>query len=71
MTREELYEMLKKSQGSKGYLFSSNKERVNGAYGCSVVIRERYGYMCCRCRPKSETGNRIMISMPLVYRVAD
>ncbi len=61
MTKEELYEMLKKSQGSKGYFFSSNKR---GSWilwrHCSLT---KSGMATCAALAGSHpvTGNRIQI----------
>ena len=72
MTKEELYEMLKKAQGAKGYFFSSNTERVMELMEALLVNKERYGYMCCPCR--LSFGDRKQdsdIICPCVYREED
>lgn len=72
MTKEELYGMLKKAQGAKGYYFSGNTERVMELMEALLVNKERYGYMCCPCR--LSFGDRTQdtdIICPCVYREED
>ena len=72
MNKEELYEMLKKSQEPKGYYFSNDQEHVFELLEALLVNRERYGYMCCPCRLSS--GDRESdkdIICPCVYREPD
>lgn len=69
---EELYEILRKVQEPKGFLFSNNKERVLELLEALIVNKERYGYMCCPCRLSS--GDRDQdkdIICPCVYRESD
>jgi len=72
MTKEELYEMLKKVQEPKGYYFSNDKERVMELMEALLTNKERYGYMCCPCRLSA--GDREQdadIICPCAYREED
>ena len=72
MTKEELYEMLKKVQEPKGYYFSNDKDRVMELMDALLENKERYGYMCCPCRLSS--GDRKQdadIICPCAYREED
>ena len=72
MTKEELYEMLKKAQEPKGYFFSTDKERVMELMEALLTNKERYGYMCCPCRLSA--GDREQdadIICPCKYREED
>ena len=72
MTKEELYEMLKKVQEPRGYYFSNDMERVMELMEALIINKERYGYMCCPCRLSS--GDREQdadIICPCVYREED
>lgn len=72
MTAEQLYEMLRKVQGPKGYLFSRERDKVLELLDGLLINRERYGYMCCPCRLAS--GNRDWdrdIICPCAYREED
>ena len=72
MTKEELYEMLKKVQEPKGYCFSSDTERVMDLMEALIANKERYGYMCCPCRLSSgDRENDSDIICPCVYREQD
>lgn len=72
MTKEELYEMLKKVQEPKGYYFNKDKVKVMELMDALLVNKERYGYMCCPCRlsfgdRKQDTD----IICPCAYRQED
>ena len=72
MTKEELYNMLKKVQEAKGYYFNSDMTRVMELMEALIVNKDRYGYMCCPCRLSS--GDREQdadIICPCVYREED
>ena len=72
MTKEELFEMLKKVQEPKGYYFSDDMERVMDLMDALLANKERYGYMCCPCR--LSFGDREEdedIICPCVYREED
>ena len=72
MTVQELYEMLKKAQESKGYYFNKDRDRVLDLLEGLLANKERYGYMCCPCRLAS--GDREWdrdITCPCVYREPD
>ena len=72
MTKEELYEMLKKAQEPKGYFFSTDKERVMELMEALLVNKERYGYMCCPCRLSAgEKEQDEDIICPCTYREED
>jgi ferredoxin-thioredoxin reductase catalytic subunit len=69
---EKLYEMLRKLQEPKGYLFSRDRERVFDLLSALLINRERYEYMCCPCRLASGDRDRDRdITCPCVYREAD
>ncbi len=72
MTAEELYELLKKQQESRGYFFNKDLKRVLQLLDGLLVNRARYGYMSCPCRlaandPKWDRD----IICPCVYREPD
>ena len=72
MTAEQLYEMLRKVQEPKGYLFSRDRKKVFDLLDGLLINRERYGYMSCPCRLAS--GNRDWdrdIICPCIYREED
>ncbi len=72
MTKEELYEMLKKAQEPKGYYFSNNKERVMELLDALLLNKERYGYMCCPCRLSAgDKAQDADIICPCKYREED
>jgi ferredoxin-thioredoxin reductase catalytic subunit len=72
MTKEDLYEMLKKVQEPKGYYFSSDKERVMELMEALLTNKERYGYMCCPCRLSSgDKEHDADIICPCKYREED
>ncbi|RLB41012.1 MAG: ferredoxin:thioredoxin reductase [Deltaproteobacteria bacterium] len=69
---ENLYEMLRKMQESKGYYFNKDKEKVFQLLEGLLVNKDRYGYMSCPCRVA--TGERQKdkdIICPCVYRDDD
>ncbi len=72
MTAEQLYEMLRKIQEPKGFIFNREHTKVLDLLDGLLINRERYGYMCCPCRLAS--GNRDWdrdIICPCVYREED
>jgi len=72
MKPEELHEMLRKAQETKGYFFNKDMERVMDLMAALLLNKERYGYMCCPCRLSS--GNREKdkdIICPCLYRTPD
>ena len=72
MNAEQLYEMLRKVQESKGYFFNREREKVFDLLDGLLINRERYGYMSCPCRLAS--GNRDWdrdIICPCIYREED
>jgi ferredoxin-thioredoxin reductase catalytic subunit len=72
MEVEKLYEMLKKSQEPKGYLFNKDKERVFELLEALLTNKTRYGYMGCPCRLLSgDKENDKDIICPCVYRTPD
>ena len=72
MKNEELYEMLKKAQESKGFFFNEDKERVFELIEALIINKERYGYMCCPCRLSSGDREKDKdIICPCAYREAD
>jgi ferredoxin-thioredoxin reductase catalytic chain len=72
MDVEKLYDMLKKSQEPKGYLFNKDKERVFELLEALLTNKSRYGYMGCPCRLLSgDKENDRDIICPCVYRTPD
>ena len=72
MTAQQLYEMLRKIQEPKGFIFNREHTKVLDLLDGLLINRERYGYMCCPCRLAS--GNRDWdrdIICPCVYREED
>jgi ferredoxin-thioredoxin reductase catalytic chain len=72
MKPEELYEMLKKQQESRGYFFNKDRERVMQLLEGLLVNKDRYGYMACPCRlaAKDREWDKDIIC-PCVYREPD
>jgi ferredoxin-thioredoxin reductase catalytic chain len=72
MKPEELYDMLKKVQETRGYFFSNDKERVMDLMAGLLINKDRYGYMCCPCRLSSNDREKDKdIICPCVYRTPD
>jgi ferredoxin-thioredoxin reductase catalytic chain len=72
MEIKKLYEMLKKSQEEKGYLFNKDKNRVFELLEALLINKERYGYMACPCRlAAGERGKDKDIICPCAYRAPD
>ncbi len=72
MTPVELYDMLKKVQGPKGYSFNEDKDRVLSILADLIVNKERYGYMSCPCRLASGKREKDAdIICPCRYRAED
>ena len=72
MDINQLYEMLKKSQGAKGYFFNMDKDRVYDLLAGLMKNKERYGYMSCPCRLASGDYDKDKdILCPCVYRDPD
>jgi ferredoxin-thioredoxin reductase catalytic subunit len=72
MEVEKLYEMLKKTQESKGYFFNKDRERVFELLDALITNKKRYGYMACPCRLASGIkDNDKDIICPCVYRLPD
>jgi ferredoxin-thioredoxin reductase catalytic chain len=72
MDAENLYEVLRKTQESKGYYFNEDRTRTLDLIEALIRNKERYGYMACPCRLAS--GNRERdadIICPCAYREAD
>jgi ferredoxin-thioredoxin reductase catalytic chain len=72
MKPEELYEILKKQQESRGYFFNKDRERVMQLLDGLLVNKDRYGYMACPCRlaAKDREWDKDIIC-PCVYRETD
>jgi ferredoxin-thioredoxin reductase catalytic subunit/glutaredoxin len=69
---DELYDMLRKTQEPKGYLFNRDKEKTFQLLEALLVNRERYGYMSCPCRLATEDREKDRdIICPCVYREPD
>lgn len=72
MGAQELYEMLRKVQETKGYYFNKDKERVFDLLEALLKNKERYGYMCCPCRLSSGDREKDAdIICPCEYREPD
>jgi len=68
----KLYEMLKKTQESKGYFFNKDREQVFELLEALIINKNRYGYMACPCRLASgNKDNDKDILCPCVYRTPD
>jgi ferredoxin-thioredoxin reductase catalytic chain len=72
MKPEELFEILKKQQESRGYFFNKDRERVMQLLEGLLVNKDRYGYMACPCRlaAKDREWDKDIIC-PCVYREPD
>jgi len=72
MDIEQLYDALKKIQGSKGYYFNNDKEKVIALLKGLLINKDRYGYMSCPCRLASGNYEQDKdIICPCVYRPPD
>jgi ferredoxin-thioredoxin reductase catalytic chain len=72
MSAEQLYEMLKKTQETKGYFFNADKDKVFELLAGLLVNKERYGYLCCPCRLAAADRDWDKdIICPCVYRAPD
>jgi len=72
MDTQQLYEMLKKVQESKGYFFNNDMEKVFELLQGLLVNKERYGYMACPCRLASGDREKDRdIICPCEYRTPD
>lgn len=72
MTAEELFELLEKSQGKKGYHLNPDRELTLSLLEGLLDNKARYGYMACPCRLAA--GDREWdrdIICPCVYRDPD
>src|SRR3974377_93084 len=72
MTLEELYEILKKQQESRGFFFNKDLKRVFKLLEGLLVNKARYGYMSCPCRLAANDAkwDRDIIC-PCLYREPD
>ena len=69
---EKLYELLKKTQETKGFFFNKEKERVFELLDALLTNKGRYGYMSCPCRLASGDREKDKdIVCPCVYREPD
>ena len=69
---QEFYDMLRKAQEPKGYVFNQDKERVFELLEGLLQNKERYGYMSCPCRLASGDREKDKdIICPCVYREGD
>jgi ferredoxin-thioredoxin reductase catalytic chain len=72
MTVEQLFEVLKAAQESKGFYFNQDKPRVLELLEGLLINKSRYGYMCCPCRLAAEDREKDKdIICPCAYREAD
>ena len=66
---EKLYEMLRKTQESRGYYFNKDRDKVFELPEGLLVNKSRYGYMSCPCRLASgEREKDTDIICPYEYR---
>jgi ferredoxin-thioredoxin reductase catalytic subunit len=68
----KLYEMLKKTQETKGYYFNKDKAKVFELLEALLTNKKRYGYMACPCR--LACGDKELdkdIFCPCIYRKPD
>jgi len=72
MNLEELYELLKKQQESRGFFFNKDLKRVFKLLEGLLVNKARYGYMSCPCRLAANDAkwDRDIIC-PCLYREPD
>jgi ferredoxin-thioredoxin reductase catalytic chain len=69
---EKLYEMLRKVQEPKGFLFNKDKQRVIELLEALLQNKQRYGYMSCPCRLASNNREQDKdIICPCAYRPED
>jgi len=72
MNAEQLFDILKKVQESKGFYFNKDKEKVFELLDALIQNKERYGYTSCPCRLASgDKENDRDIICPCVYRSPD
>jgi len=72
MNADQLYEMFKKMQESKGYFFNKDKDMVMEILSGLLSNKERYGYMSCPCRLASAEYDKDKdIICPCAYRAPD
>jgi ferredoxin-thioredoxin reductase catalytic subunit len=72
MTAEELYEVLKKTQESRGFFFNKDRPRVLQLLTGLLVNKTRYGYMSCPCRLAANDPQWDQdIICPCLYREPD
>jgi ferredoxin-thioredoxin reductase catalytic chain len=72
MNAEALYDVLRKTQESRGFFFNKDRHRVLQLLEGLLVNKARYGYMSCPCRlaandPKWDQD----IICPCLYREPD
>ena len=69
---EELFDVLRKLQEPKGYLFNNDKNSTLDLLRGLLTNKERYGYMSCPCRLASGDYEKDKdIICPCPYRVPD
>lgn len=72
MSVEELYDMLRKLQEPKGYLFNKDREATFELLRGLLTNKGRYGYMSCPCRLAFGDYEKDKdIICPCPYRVPD
>ena len=72
MDAKQLFEMLKKIQEPKGYLFNKDNARTLDLLNGLITNKERYGYMSCPCRLASGDYEKDKdIICPCAYRTPD
>lgn len=71
-TSGELYDVLVKSQGAKGYSFNADNSMTLALLDSLLQNKARYGYMVCPCRlAEGEREKDRDIICPCAYRDAD
>jgi len=72
MNEKQLYEQLKTINERQGYFFNRDMDATMFLLGGLITNRQRYGYMCCPCRPAKEDAEADRdIICPCDYREAD
>ncbi len=72
VTKEQLYEQLKKIHEPKGFFFNPDKSVTLDILEALLAIKDNYGYMACPCRLSSGDRKKDSdIFCPCAYRADD
>jgi len=72
MDVDRLYRQLQALNEPRGYFFNSDERATRFLLQGLITNRERYGYMCCPCRPAREDRDADSdIICPCAYRDDD